>query len=757
LEIEQLGVDLVVVALDLCDPIEVQRSILSWGRIGGVLHAAGRADWENLAFITKSVAGMRTILDPKVQGVRNLYEALKDQPLRFFVLFSSVAAAVPTLAAGQSDYAMANAFLDFFAKTQRAPFPLVSVQWPSWKESGMGEVATRAYRETGLLSCTDAEGLDWLDAILAGTEEPVLLPAVFDPLKWHPETLLQPRPPAVVPATRRAAEPDEREIESMLLRIFAEELQLDRVTLDAKKEFSEYGVDSILLAQVLKRVNTELRLDLSPSLIFEYQTLHAVAQVIARQHISANRPAPPPTVAEASPQVRHVLRQPDADAIAIVGMSCRFAGASTLEEYWRLLQEGRSALGSVPPGRLGGETPYFAGLLATRPAYSPADLLLTEADARAMDPQALLLLEESGSLLRHAGYAAAALKGSATGVYFGARSDHRTSAEQLARMRNPILAYGQNFLAANVSQLWDLKGPSLVVDTACSSALTAMKLAVLALQAGDIEQAVVGGISLLADDRYHQLFARRGILSPDPHFHLFDRRAHGVVLGEGVGLVLLKRREQALRDGDTIYALLRAIECNNDGRTVGPTTPSAQAQRAVMQHALSQSGQRPGEISYIEMNGTGSEVTDLLELKATEAVYQRPRDADRCALGCSKANIGHTLCAEGMAALIKVVLMLQHGTLVPFLSGTQPLEHHDVEAGGFYFCRKTELWRATRRLAAVNCFADGGTNVHAILEQWHESRPVGSLRRSLPETAPRQPPAGRSRNRWKQSGGHADG
>jgi acyl transferase domain-containing protein len=334
-------------------------------------------------------------------------------------------------------------------------------------------------------------------------------------------------------------------------------------------------------------------------------------------------------------------------------------------------------------------------------------------------------------------------------VYIGARTDHQPPPHLLDRMRNPILALGPNYLAANLSQLWDLQGPSLVVDTACSSAVTAMKLAILALEAGEIDHAVVGGISLLGDDRYHQLFARRGILSPDACFHLFDRRAHGVVLGEGIGLVLLKRVADALRDGDPIQARIRAVECNNDGRTAGPATPNVKAQRAVMQRALARSGIRPVDVGYIEMNGTGSEVTDLLELKATEAVYQRPHATDGCALGSIKPNVGHTLCAEGMAALIKVVLMLQHRTIAPFLSGTEPMKHHDVGAGGFYFARQAQAWRAPKRIAALNCFADGGTNVHALIEEWHESRPLGSVRGPLapPAVAPEAP--ARFRNRWK--------
>ncbi|AMS13094.1 hypothetical protein A3218_01700 [Pseudomonas chlororaphis] len=186
--------------------------------------------------------------------------------------------------------------------------------------------------------------------------------------------------------------------------------------------------------------------------------------------------------------------------------------------------------------------------------------------------------------------------------------------------------------------------------------------------------------------------------------------------------MLLKTAARAREDGDTVYARLSALASNNDGRTAGPATPNVQRQKAVMGKALGQSGLAAGQIDYIEVNGSGSQVTDLLELKAIDAVYGHGEGSGRsadspCGLGSIKPNIGHPLCAEGIASFIKAVLMIQHHSLVPFLSGQQPLRHFDLERSAFYFPRNAVALPEGRPLRiALNCFADGGNNVHAILQ-----------------------------------------
>ncbi len=203
------------------------------------------------------------------------------------------------------------------------------------------------------------------------------------------------------------------------------------------------------------------------------------------------------------------------------------------------------------------------------------------------------------------------------------------------------------------------------------------------------------------------------------------------MLGEGAGMVWLKTVDQALRDQDCIYALIKGLAINNDGQTAGPAAPNVQAQKEVMLAALAQSGRGPGEIGHIEVNGSGTEVTDLLELRAIEAVY-RPEGSAPCELGSMKPNIGHPLCAEGIASFLKAVLMLHHRQRVPFLSAQQPMRHYNFATSPFRFARTLSEVGDAPKVVGINCFADGGTNAHVILEAWEEAASREILHRPVP-------------------------
>jgi 3-oxoacyl-(acyl-carrier-protein) synthase/NAD(P)-dependent dehydrogenase (short-subunit alcohol dehydrogenase family) len=741
--LQQQGVELLTLAVDMSDARAMQEAVAQIGRelgpVGGVIHCAGLGDNNNPALIRKHIADVQQVLAPKTRGLDNLYQALQGSPLSLFVLYSSVSAQLPELAAGQIDYAMANAYMDAFAAQHQAD-NILSLQWPSWTDTGMGAMDTELYRRTGLLGLSDENGLALLEQALASGRSGVLLPARFNPGLWlqapAPETVATPQVSVAPSVTAPAVAGDvlKDEVQHWLRGLFSGELRIAPADFDPQLDFAHYGLDSILMAQILRAINRRLKADLAPSLILEHPNLAdltewllahqgpALAQAFSINAAPALQvaPAPPAQAPTLSVPVPEVTRG-EADEIVVVGMSARFPGASNLDDYWRLLKEGRSALSPVS-SRRGPSGRYLAGTVDNRDHFDRAAFHIPEQDFHAMDPQALMVLEECLNLWAHAGYQVEEIKGSATGVYLGGRARSSLDLEALRNARNPIVVAGQNYLAANLSHFFDFSGPSMVIDTACSSALVGMSMAIQSLRSGEISAAVVGGVSLLDGERTHALFQQRGLLSDGADFHLFDERADGIVLSEGVGLVLLKTAAQAREDGDTVYARLSALASNNDGRTAGPATPNVQRQKAVMEKALSQSGLTPGQIDYIEANGSGSRVTDLLELKAIDAVYGHGEGArhaagSRCGLGSIKPNIGHPLCAEGIASFIKAVLMIQHHCLVPFLSGQQPLRHFDLERSAFYFPRNPVVMPDGRPLRiALNCFADGGNNVHAILQ-----------------------------------------
>ncbi|MFE3636183.1 amino acid adenylation domain-containing protein [Streptomyces sp. NPDC059168] len=779
-ELAGQGVELEVLAVPLEEREALAKALADvrgrLGPVGGVVHSAGVTDFENPAFVRKPQSGVARVLGPKVFGLDALLEVFRDEPLSLFVVYSSIAAAVPALAVGQSDYAMANAYLDAVARHRPYGIPLVSVEWPSWKDTGMGEARSAAYQASGLAALSDEQGLALLERAL-GSGARVVMPVLprpdagFDPGRLTARRL-DPAPaetaapaaavasgvPAPTAPAQGAQGPEEDAqvraavdaAASWLLDRLAEELRFDRARLSGDVPVQDFGMDSIMVSQLVQSVAKRLDVSVDPSALLEHPTVDAFAGHLAEAHRSellavfgapvpdtapGSAPAPGPlpggTPANGSPRGGGTApvaapapsaptptppAVPTASDIAVVGLSCRFPDAGSADAYWELLREGRSALRPVPEERFGRPLGHHAGLLPGVLRFDPEAFLLSEADVAAMDPQALLLLEEVNSAVHHAGYRPADLKGRRIGVYVGGRATHTPDPGALERSRNPVVVTGQNYLAANVSQFFDFQGPSLVVDTACSSALVAMDTAAQALRSGSVEAAVVAGVSLLADDRAHQVFGRRGLLNPGPEFHVFDRRAAGLVLGEGVGVVVLKPLAAARAAGDRVLAVLRGIAVNNDGRTAGPATPNLQAQKAVMTEALARSGLAPGDIGWVETNATGAAVTDLLELKAVDGVYgsAAARSAP-VALGSVKPNIGHPLAAEGIAAFIKVVLMLQHRTQVPFRSGQEPLPHFDLDASALYFPRAAAPWPATAEAAALNCFADGGTNAHLLL------------------------------------------
>ncbi|WP_328877591.1 non-ribosomal peptide synthetase [Streptomyces sp. NBC_00299] len=779
-ELAAQGVEVEAIAVPL-DEKEALAKVLAdvrlrLGPVGGVIHSAGFTDFENPAFVRKPQTGVARVLAPKVFGLDALLECFRDEPLGLFVLYSSVAAAVPALAVGQSDYAMANAYLDAVAEARPYGLPLVSVQWPSWKDTGMGEARSAAYQASGLASLTDAQGLALLDRALESGAR-VVMPVLPRPgAEFSAERLTArrlgtppaapaatPTAPAATPRPAAGAGADVRAaveaIASWLLDQLATELRFDRAKLAGDVPVHDYGMDSIMVSQLVQTVAQRLDVSVDPSALLEHPTVDGFAAYLGEEHRTellaefgcaetdgtapeaearpesvapapseSVAPAPSESVAAApvwafdSPSALHQqgttshTPDPRAGAIAVVGLSCRFPDADSADAYWELLRDGRTALRPVPDSRFGRPLGYHAGLLPEALRFAPDRFLLSEADVKAMDPQALLLLEEVDRAVHHAGYSPADLKGRRVGVYVGGRATHTPDPAALERAKNPVVVTGQNYLAANISQFFDFQGPSLVVDTACSSALVAMDMAVQALRSGSVESAVVAGVSLLADDRAHQVFGQRGLLNPGPEFHAFDGRAAGLVLGEGVGVVVLKPLARAQADGDGVLAVLEGIAINNDGRTAGPATPNLRAQKDVMAEALSLSGRAPQDVGWVETNASGSTVTDLLELKAIEGVYGAgPARSTRLALGSVKPNIGHPLAAEGIAAFIKVVLMLHHRQQVPFRSGQQPLPHFDMDASAMYFPRELRPWPAAADRAALNCFADGGTNAHLLL------------------------------------------
>jgi acyl transferase domain-containing protein len=429
-----------------------------------------------------------------------------------------------------------------------------------------------------------------------------------------------------------------------------------------------------------------------------------------------------------------------ASDIAVIGMAGRFPGASGLDGFWRNIREGVECISFFSPDEL--RTSGIPAFLSENPGYVPAravidDLELFEPgffgfsprDAAYMDPQHRLFLECAWEVMEDAGYDPHRYDG-AVGVYAGASTNSYlvavlSHADFVAAVNDfqTIVGNDKDFLATRVSYHLNLRGPSVNVQTACSTSLVAIHLACQSLLTGECDMALAGGVSVRVPQRSGYLYQRGGILSVDGHCRAFDAAASGTVGGNGAGIVLLKRLSRAQEDGDQIRAVIKGSATNNDGANkVGFTAPSVTGQAAVIAEALGIAGIDPQDISYVETHGTGTALGDPIELAALTEVFGHRSGGERCPIGSLKTNIGHLDAAAGVAAFIKTVLALQHRQLPPSLNYSAPNPKIPFEDGPFYVNDALAEWPADRRprRAGVSSFGIGGTNAHVVLEEGPE-------------------------------------
>ncbi|MEV8511453.1 type I polyketide synthase [Dactylosporangium sp. NPDC051484] len=419
--------------------------------------------------------------------------------------------------------------------------------------------------------------------------------------------------------------------------------------------------------------------------------------------------------------------------VAIVGYSCRFPGASDHAAFWRLLSEGRDAVGEVPANRWDAaalaSTPQTRaarwGAFLDDPSLFDADFFgISPREATAMDPQQRLVLELGWEALEHAGVVPAVLSGSRTGVFVGVALDDyallRGRLGTAAITTHSAVGSLRSLIANRLSYLLGVRGPSLIVDSGQSSSLVAVHQACESLRAGECTAALAGGVNLnLAPDTALAM-AAAGALSADGRSHTFDSRANGYVRGEGGALVLLKTLDRALADGDRVRCVIRGGATNNGAATEGLTVPDAHVQREVIELALRRSGVPAGELQYVELHGTGTAVGDPVEAAALGAAIGVHRPSGQpLRVGSVKTNIGHLEAAAGVAGLLKVILSLEHEMLPASLNFVTSSPAIPLDRLNLSVQRESSPWPATGdlRRAGVSSFGIGGTNAHLVLEE----------------------------------------
>jgi acyl transferase domain-containing protein len=438
-------------------------------------------------------------------------------------------------------------------------------------------------------------------------------------------------------------------------------------------------------------------------------------------------------------ELRSQIAESKTEPIAIVGIGCRFpGGAIDPEKYWKLLHDGVDAISEIPASRWDLEAYYdrdpevpgkmyarHGAFLQDIDKFDPQFFEISPREASSIDPQQRLLLEVSWEALENAGYSPLELRGTQTGAFIGVCFDDYARFSLKSSDLTHIDAYNslgnfRSLAAGRLSYFLGLQGPSMQLDTTCSSSLLAVHLAMMSLRSGECRLALAGGVNLMLEPGTTIGLCKLKALAADGKCKTFDASADGYVRGEGCGIIVLKRLSDAIADGDRILALIRGSAVNHDGRSNGLTAPNGSAQEALLRQALANARLEPQQIQYLEAHGTGTSLGDPIEVSAISKVLGQGRTDDNpLAIGSVKTNFGHLETAAGIAGLIKIVLAMQHQEIPPHLHFDTPNPYIAWEKLPIVVPTKPTPWlaRGEKRLAGVSSFGMSGTNVHIILEE----------------------------------------
>ncbi|MGJ7907987.1 SDR family NAD(P)-dependent oxidoreductase [Actinopolyspora sp. H202] len=773
--IESLGGEVLYRQADSADRQAMREVVASaherFGPIHGIVHAAGVAAHSSL--LADDARSFRDLLSAKVDGTLALDDVLTAEPLDFVCYFSSTSAVLGDF--GNCAYSVANRFQTSYARHRDQQVrkgnlsgATVAINWPLWSGGGMGfddAQGAEVYLSTsGLRLLGEAEGLALFERLLgrATTQQIVMAgdPARVrrmlgvDPDPTAPRREVLPATPATTRATRSADVPaEESDLEALVLSdletAIAELSRIPHEQVYADENFFELGFDSVSLAKLAKTLGEDFAIEVLPSVFFSYPTpqklvTHLVAEhrELLDRHYASTAADVPAAGAAAGTQVGGVAAEDcsgpapqsmsgtDPEPIAVIGMSGRFPAARSVDEFWRILLEGRDVLSSVPADRRADWDELDAeqreqvrcGFLPGIAEFDAAFFEISPREAQTMDPRQRLLLQEAWRALEDAGYGDRRLRAGAIGMFVGAEQGDYSD---LTQGQSTITSQHEAIMASRLAYLLDFSGPVLTVNTACSSALTAAHQACTSLRGGECETAIVAGANVASTARGYTEMSKAGMLSDSGVCQAFDQRADGLVLGEAVAVVVLKRLSRAEADGDRVLGVIRGSGMNYDGRTNSITAPSGTAQTQLYQQVYERHGIDPECIEHIVAHGTGTRLGDPVEVNAlNEAYRERTNKIGFCALTSTKTNVGHTLAASGLVGMISLIQSLRHGVIPASLHCEQDSDYIAWKDSPFYVNKAAAQWQTGptgTRLGAVSSFGMSGTNVHMVVESYPES------------------------------------
>lgn len=735
-------------------------------RINGIIHMAGVQSQTTLQ--NKNLTDVLEVLSPKVRGTEVLSHTFIADELDFFCIFSSSSAILGDF--GSCDYAVANRYqMDYAAyrNENHGKTKFIAINWPLWRSGGMHleqkhteaylKLSGQAYLETDtgikiweqLLMSTDSSQL-----IIVGQKNRVHQFLGIQQCIKAPNNLDESN--TYTKGNGRIAIMKGWDLKECVHWELKERINIllgiDRDRIDSDVNFIDFGFDSISLTQFAQALSIHYNIDLSPSTFFEYTTIDDFVIYLLNEYrdpLSAfyyeeknepdadgnSRIAPNTNPIEnigknSAPNGTNFYSAVD-EPIAIIGMSGRFPNARNIHQMWEILEKGESAVSEIPIDRWDWRQYYseakiegkinskWIGHIPGIREFDPLFFEISPLEAMYMDPRQRLLLQEACRALEDAGYGDKQFKENKIGLFVGAEEGEY---QLFTGGKGSITSNHTAMLSARLSYFLNFSGPNLTINTACSSGLVAAHQACQSLINGECDTAIAAGINLMLTPMAYLQMSEAGMLSTNGKCAAFDADANGIVPGEAVVVVVLKKLSKALDDGDPVHAVIRGSGINYDGKTNGITAPSGTAQVNLLQNIYDRYHINPQDITHVTAHGTGTKLGDPIEINALRQAFRKYTTASAyCALTSSKTNFGHTFAASGLVNLVGLVKGLQHSKIPASLHCIKENEFIKLDKSHFYVNKITIPWPAAenkRRVGALSSFGMSGTNAHMVVENY---------------------------------------
>ena len=767
---------------DLGDKDNVEKLVCevksNYNKIDGVFYAAGFCDDKLL--INKEKESIIKTFNSKIEGVICLDSALANEQLDFFVMYSSLCSVIGNI--GQTDYSFANGFIDAFSLWRSKCVEkgirsgkTIAFNWPLWKEGGMKPDDTSEKwmeDEVGLSALDTKKGIEVLLASLNysspqvivayGKKEKIItcfeksigvntLDKFVSKVKKLPDN-----------ASFENTKNDYlQETIDYLKKIFSEETKISFNRIDENERLEKYGIDSVIIVNLTRILEKQFG-NISKTLFYEYQTISQVAgyfvnnkaELIKQMFKLEQKNCIHETVNKYNDEIAAndkstipYQKRDEDEEFAIIGISGKYPLADDIDEFWKNLSQGRDCIIEIPKSRFDIDEVYsddknqkgssysrWGGFINGVDEFDPLIFNMSPREAVFVDPQERLFLENAWHTFEDAGYPKRKICGKKIGVFVGVMYGQYQliGVEESAKGNNVLGNSSYASIANRVSFYFDLHGPSMAIDTMCSSSLTSIHIAINSLKNGECDMALAGGVNLtLHKSKYIQLSAQR-FASSNGKCMSFGKGGDGYVPGEGIGSVLLKPLNKAIEDNDNIYAVIKTSAINHGGRTNGYTVPNPVEQGNLIKEAIEKSQIYPSDIGYIEAHGTGTSLGDPIEITGLMRGWNGNYKNKSCAIGSVKSNIGHLESAAGIAALTKVVLQLKNQQIVPSIHSAVLNPNINFDETPFYVPQKLEKWNTNvdnngkrkMRIAGISAFGAGGSNVHLIVSEYNNTNRI---------------------------------